>query len=152
MIQINSDVYTADLHMSEAEAGILMETALDLMESRGQTGSQEEPRKISTEILAEEIPVWGPYEIRLASSCFTGGEWMFIGRTVYLLNEVPEFKGLRVMAYTRPDGERGLDMRLNNRRASVVLPPDCGEHYILKGITLTLFTMNLSGQDTEPEE
>lgn len=118
MIQIDSDLYTVDLHLTDAEAGILLETAFDLMESRGQRVKAQETETV--EIEPEAFA--GPITINAASnSAFDKSELALVARMTHLIrfaDIVPDLKARAVYH----DGRKYVELTTGSDQAVVPIP------------------------------
>ena len=118
MIQIDSDLYTVDLHLTDAEAGILLETAFDLIKSRGQRGKAQEPEavEIEPEALDGMITVNAT-----AKSAFDMSELALVGRMTYLIRFADIVPDLKAKAVCR-DGEKYVELTTGSNQAVVTIP------------------------------
>lgn len=118
MIQIDSDLYTVDLHLTDAEAGILLETAFDLMESRGQRGKAQEPEAVEIEPEAFDGPIILNGK---AYSFFENSELRLIAKMTYLIRLADIVPDLAARAVYR-DGEKYVELTTDSHQTVVTIP------------------------------
>lgn len=118
MIQIDSDLYTVDLHLTDAEAGILLETAFDLMESRGQRGKVQETEavEIEPEAFAGTITINAA-----ANSAFDKSELALVGRMTHLIRFADIIPDLNAKAVYR-DGVKSVELTDNWNHTVIEIP------------------------------
>lgn len=128
MIQIDSDLYTVDLHLTDAEAGILLETAFDLMESRGQRGKVRETEavEIEPEAFAGTITINAA-----ANSAFDKSELALVGRMTHLIRFADIIPDLNAKAVYR-DGVKSVELTANFAHTEIEIPKNLDKLALLR--------------------
>lgn len=138
MIRIHNPIYDIDVTMSARESGSVIEFLLDTMEARIPDAPAETPSVYRTEIIPEPFGTEDPRGwISVTDSdkaYFTGGEWRLLGRLLYLLRSELVCPNLRVNAWVKDDGTRGVQLLTADRSATVTLPNVCSREYLLKAV------------------
>ena len=132
MIRIDSDIYDMDIHnVSEEEAGILLEHALDLMEGRDPNNRTAELPIRATEVVPEPFLDDEDEEIY---PFFTGCEWSLISKVTHVLRVHGIVPDLKVRAYMYPlKQERGIKVSCGSGDSEMIpLDRGCGNLHILK--------------------
>ena len=138
MIRIHNPTYDIDVRMDDREAGSVIEFLLDTMEARVPADPAEAPAVRSTEIIPEPFGAGDRREFLHVSDAdkayFTGGEWRFISRLIWLLRSELICPNLRVNAWVKDDGTRGVELLTAERAAIISLPYGCDKKTILKAV------------------
>ena len=144
MIQIDSDLYTVDLHLTDAETGMLLEYALDLMESRdanNQATDTERAAKRSTEIFPDsfQVDATDPEEME---PYFDGGEWLFMAQLAHLINESGVLPDFNLMGFiNEASGERGIEVESGKKSLEIPLNKGCGLFAIMAAVVTAVDTL-----------
>ena len=128
MIQIDSDLYTVDLHLTDAEAGILLETAFDLMEARGQRGKAQEPEAVEIEPEAFDGPIILNGK---AYSFFEELELRLIAKMMYLIRFADIIPDLAARAVYR-NGSKSIELTANFNHTVIEIPEHLDKLGILR--------------------
>ena len=138
MIRIHNLTYDIDVTMNDREAGAVIEFLLDTMEARVPAAPAEEPAIRSTEIIPEPFGTGALREWLTVDDTdkafFTGGEWRFLARLIWLLRSELITPNLRAEAWVKDDGTRGVRLITAERSGSISLPHGCGRNDILKAV------------------
>lgn len=138
MIRIHNPTYDIDVRMDDREAGSVIEFLLDTMEARLPADPAEAPGVRSTEIIPEPFGAGDRREFIHVSDAdkayFTGGEWRFLARLIWLLRSELITPNLRVNAWVKDDGTRGVELLTADRAAIVSLPQQCSREQLLKAV------------------
>ena len=144
MIRITDFGYNVDLHLNKEETGIVLEYALDLMESRdanNQAAETERAAKRSTEIFPDSFQV-NTTELGEMEQCFTGREWLFMAQLTHLINVsgvLPDFKLMGVI--NEASGERGLEVESSKKSLEIPLNKGCGLFAIMADVVAAVNTL-----------
>lgn len=144
MIRITDFGYNVDLHLNKEETGMVLEYAIDLMESRdanNQATETERAAKRSTEIFPDSFQVdatdpgeMGPY--------FDGGEWLFMAQLAHLINESGVLPDFNLMGFiNEASGERGIEVESGKKSLEIPLNKGCGLFAIMASVVTAVDTL-----------
>lgn len=155
MIRIFSEGnhYSVDAHLSDREAGTVLEYILDMMEERPpEPGTRtEEPVERATEILPEafqydgiSVHVWVE-----ESDCtfFTAGEIRMLARLIWLLRTEEIIPDLTANACVREDGARAVQLLTGDRTVYVEVPAVYGSTGVFQAVTEKILWLLTLSQD-----
>lgn len=144
MIWVDDYGYDVELHLNKEETGMLLEYALDLMESRdanNQATETERAAKRSTEIFPDsfQVDATDPGEME---PYFDGGEWLFMAQLAHLINESGVLPDFNLMGFiNEASGERGIEVESGNKSLEIPLNKGCGLFAIMACVVAAVNTL-----------